>query len=46
MGKDPPDLRYWITNGPAPAFVKQEGPMYLKGPIWRVELTAPRWPDR
>jgi hypothetical protein len=46
MGKDPPDLRYWITTGPAPAFVKQEGPMYLKGPIWRVELTAPRWPDR
>ena len=46
MGKDPPDLRYWITTGPAPAFVKQEGPMHLKGPIWRVELTAPRWPDR
>src|SRR6266508_2789824 len=46
MGKDPPDLRYWITTGPAPAFVKLEGPMYLKGPVWRVELAAPRWPER
>jgi hypothetical protein len=46
IGKDPPDLRYWITTGHAPGFVKLEGPMYLKGPPWRVELTAPRWPER
>jgi len=45
MGKDPPDMRYWITTGPAPGFVKLEGPMYLKGPRWRVELTGPRWPE-
>ncbi|PYN42908.1 MAG: hypothetical protein DMD95_15445 [Candidatus Rokuibacteriota bacterium] len=46
MGKDPPDLRYWVTTGPAPGFVKLEGPMYLKGPRWRVELPGPRWPER
>src|SRR5262245_32436427 len=44
IGKDPPDLRYWITTGPAPGFVKLEAPMFLKGPIWRVEFAAPRWP--
>jgi hypothetical protein len=46
MGKDPPDLCYWITTGAAPGFVKLEGPMYLKGPRWRIELTGPRWPER
>ena len=44
MGKDPPDLRYWIATGPVPAFLKFEGEMYLKGPRWTVELAAPRWP--
>jgi len=45
IGKDPPDLRYWIVaEPPAPAFVKFEGPFYLNGPVWRIELTGPRWP--
>jgi hypothetical protein len=44
-GKDPPDLRYWIAAAPLPpAFVKFEGPFYLNGPIWRIELSDPRWP--
>jgi hypothetical protein len=43
LGKDPPDLRYWISTGPAPAFIKFEGAMFLKGPRWRIELGAPRW---
>ena len=29
--------------GAAPAFVKFEGPMFLNGPPWRIELTGPRW---
>ena len=45
LGKDPPDLRYWIATGPAPTFVRFDGAMFLKGPRWRVELAAPRWPD-
>jgi hypothetical protein len=44
IGKQPPDLYYWIAGGQAPAFLKFEGPFYLRGPIWRIELTAPRWP--
>lgn len=46
LGKEPPEVRYWIATGTAPAFVKFEGPMFLKGPRWRIELSAPRWPDR
>ena len=44
VGKEPPDLRYWIADGPLRAFVKFEGPFYLNGPVWRIELAAPRWP--
>jgi hypothetical protein len=44
-GKDLPDLRYWIAKSPVPAFVKFEGPFYLDGPIWRIQLTGPQWPD-
>lgn len=44
IGKEPPDLRYWIATGPAPGFVKFEGALYLKGPRWRVEMASPGWP--
>ena len=44
IGKSPPELRYWITTGRAPGFVRFEGPMYFQGPRWRIELSAPRWP--
>jgi hypothetical protein len=45
LGKDPPDLRFWVSTGALPAFLKFEGAMYLKGPRWRIELAAPRWPE-
>ncbi len=44
LGQEPPELRYWISAGSAPAFVKFEGAMFFKGPVWRIELSAPRWP--
>jgi hypothetical protein len=44
VGKEPPDLRYWIIGGEAPAFVKFEGPFFLNGPVWRIEMLSPRWP--
>jgi hypothetical protein len=44
LGKEPPDTHVWILQGPAPAFVKFEGPLYLGGPVWRIELTSPVWP--
>ena len=44
VGKQPPDSHVWILPGEVPAFLKSEGPLYLGGPIWRIELTSPVWP--
>ena len=38
VGKQPPDTHVWILDGPAPAFVKSEGPLYVGGPVWRIEV--------
>lgn len=45
LGRMPPDYHAWIVTNELPAFVRFEGPLYTKGPIWRIELTSPRWPD-
>ena len=42
LGKAPPDSHTWIVTTDVPAFVRFEGPLYL-GPVWRIELTSPRW---
>lgn len=44
LGKEPPDIHVWILGGPAPAFLKAEGPLFYGGPIWRIELISPVWP--
>ncbi|HVQ25700.1 MAG TPA: hypothetical protein VMV01_11000, partial [Planctomycetota bacterium] len=43
LGKQPPDTHVWIQHGDFPAFVRSEGPLYLGGPMWRIELADPRW---
>jgi hypothetical protein len=45
LGKEPPDSHVWILGGEAPAFVKSEQPLYLGGPVWRIELVSPVWPS-
>ena len=44
LGKQPPDSHVWILAGDAPAFVKSEQPLYMGGPVWRIELVSPTWP--
>ena len=44
FGKQPPDSHVWILGGEAPAFVKSEQPLYVGGPVWRIELASPVWP--
>jgi hypothetical protein len=39
LGKQPPDLHYWLAAGDVPAFVRFEGPMFQHGPVWRLEPT-------
>ncbi|MBS1244219.1 MAG: hypothetical protein H6R41_756 [Deltaproteobacteria bacterium] len=46
LGRIPPDNHAWIVTADVPAFVKFEGPLYMNGPVWRIELTSPRWTDR
>jgi hypothetical protein len=45
LGRMPPDSHAWIVTDELPAFVRFEGPLYSTGPVWRIELTSPRWPD-
>jgi hypothetical protein len=45
LGKQPPDSHVWILGGEAPAFVKSEQALYLGGPVWRIELVSPTWPQ-
>jgi hypothetical protein len=45
IGKAPPQIQIWIIGGIAPAFVREEGPLYQGGPIWTIQLTSPVWPD-
>jgi hypothetical protein len=45
VGKQPANIQIWIVGGEAPAFVKEEGPLYQGGPIWTIQLTSPVWPD-
>jgi hypothetical protein len=45
LGKQPPDTHIWILGGEAPAFVKSEVVAYMGGPMWRIELASPAWPQ-
>ena len=45
LGRLPPDYHAWLVTDTVPSFVRFEGPLYTGGPIWRIELTSPRWPD-
>lgn len=45
VGKQPPDSQIWILGGEAPVFLKSETQSYPGGPMWRIELVAPVWPQ-
>jgi hypothetical protein len=44
-GKQPPDSQIWIVGGEAPGFLRSESPAYAEGPMWRIELVSPVWPQ-
>jgi hypothetical protein len=41
IGKEPADYHIWLQDGTPPAFVREEGPLYEGGPIWRLEEISP-----
>ena len=40
LGKTPADYACVILTKEVPAFVRCDGPLFLNGPIWRIELTT------
>src|SRR5438105_12478764 len=40
MGKQPADTQICVLGGEARAFVKAEAPLYVGGPIWRIQLAS------
>ncbi len=44
IGKAPPDYHIWVQSGAPPAFIREEGPLYEGGPIWRMESITPSFP--
>ncbi len=42
LGKAPADQECVILTEEIPAFVRCDGPLYLKGPVWRIETTSAR----
>lgn len=44
LGRMPSDNHVWILAVQVPAFVRFEGPLFMLGPVWRIELTSPDWP--
>lgn len=41
IGKQPSDYHIWLQDGAPPVFVREEGPLYEGGPIWRIEQVSP-----
>ena len=41
IGKRPTDIHVWVMGGEAPTFVGSEGPLFVGGPVWRMELVSP-----
>ena len=45
LGRMPADSHVWLLTEGAPAFARFEGALNPTGPVWRIELTSPRWPE-
>ena len=43
VGKQPGDIRVWIEEGEAPAFIREEGAFYVGGPVWISQMANPTW---
>jgi hypothetical protein len=41
IGKQPLDYHVWILSGSDPAFIREEGPLYQGGPVWRIQQVSP-----
>ena len=37
IGKEPRDYHVWILTGANPAFIREEGQLYVGGPVWYIQ---------
>ena len=44
LGMQPKATEVWMSGGDVPAFARLEGPTFLGGPQWTVEMAKPSWP--
>jgi hypothetical protein len=45
IGKEPPDYHVLIGGGEDPVFLREEGPLFEGGPIWRVQQVSAAFPE-
>ena len=45
IGKEPPDYHVLIGGGDDPVFLREEGPLFEGGPIWRVQQVSAGFPE-
>jgi len=45
IGKQPQNIRVLVIGGPAPCFLKEQGPLYQDGPVTTIQLASPTWAD-
>lgn len=45
VGKQPPDIHIWLSDGRAPTFLRSQSPLFEGGPVWRIDLAAPQMPE-
>jgi hypothetical protein len=45
IGKQPPNIQVWTTDGEAPTIIREQGPIYPDGPIMTIELAKPVWEE-
>jgi hypothetical protein len=43
LGRQPPDLHVWITEGGVPAILRVDAALYAGGPVWSIQLASPVW---
>lgn len=45
IGKEPPDYHVLIAGGDDPVFLREEGPLFEGGPVWRVQQVSAEFPE-
>jgi hypothetical protein len=45
VGKEPPDYHVLIGGAEDPVFLREDGPLYVGGPIWRVQQISAEMPS-